>query len=193
MTADASWYTVVESASLPPTALLEQGDVLPNCPRFHVSINGQWPLPEDEDVNIDQEDVRAVLLTQTCDLVHDKVEWVLLAVVYDWRDAEEAMVQQGNQSAKSRKYRENLVQGNIPSKSLLNQYEPHPALPWAVVDFQQLFVLPKTVVRHVAAAAGPRLRLQSPYKEHLAQAFARYFMRVGLPHDAAAFVSGYKP
>jgi hypothetical protein len=34
---------------------------------------------------------------------------------------------------------------------------------------------------------GPRLRLRSPYREHLAQAFARYFMRVGLPHDARAF------
>src|SRR5262249_39772943 len=31
------------------------------------------------------------------------------------------------------------------------------------------------------------LRLHSPYREHLAQAFARYFMRVGLPHDARAF------
>jgi hypothetical protein len=29
--------------------------------------------------------------------------------------------------------------------------------------------------------------LRSPYREHLAQAFARYFMRVGLPHDARAF------
>ena len=28
-----------------------------------------------------------------------------------------------------------------------------------------------------------RLRLLPPYREHLSQAFARYFMRVGLPVD----------
>jgi hypothetical protein len=27
----------------------------------------------------------------------------------------------------------------------------------------------------------PRLRLRSPYREHLSQASARFFMRVGLP------------
>jgi hypothetical protein len=32
-----------------------------------------------------------------------------------------------------------------------------------------------------------RMVLPPPYREHLAQAFARYFMRVGLPHDAKAF------
>jgi len=37
-----------------------------------------------------------------------------------------------------------------------------------------------------------RLRLRSPYKEHLAQAFARYFMRVGLPHDATSFAAAAK-
>jgi hypothetical protein len=31
------------------------------------------------------------------------------------------------------------------------------------------------------------LRLTSPYKEHFAQAFARFYMRVGLPHDAGSF------
>jgi hypothetical protein len=27
-----------------------------------------------------------------------------------------------------------------------------------------------------------------PYREHLAQAFARYFMRVGLPREAHPFI-----
>ena len=31
--------------------------------------------------------------------------------------------------------------------------------------------------------------MRSPYREHLAQAFARYFMRVGLPVDIPAFKS----
>ena len=39
------------------------------------------------------------------------------------------------------------------------------------------------LVRELAASQGPRLRLNPPYREHLAQAFARFFMRVGLPVD----------
>jgi len=34
---------------------------------------------------------------------------------------------------------------------------------------------------------GNRLRLLPPYREHLAQAFARFFMRVGLPADIPKF------
>jgi maleate cis-trans isomerase len=37
----------------------------------------------------------------------------------------------------------------------------------------------------LAALFGERVRLLSPYKEHLSQAFARYFMRVGLPRPLA--------
>jgi hypothetical protein len=58
-----------------------------------------------------------------------------------------------------------------------------------VVDFHRVFVLLKPVVEAVARSAGLRLRLRPPYREYLAQAFARYFMRVGLPLDANAFES----
>ena len=56
-----------------------------------------------------------------------------------------------------------------------------------VVDFRRLYSLPLTFVRQVAARGGDRLRLLPPYREHLSQAFARYFMRVGLPQDIPPF------
>jgi hypothetical protein len=56
-----------------------------------------------------------------------------------------------------------------------------------MVDFHRMFVLLKPVVEAVARSARLRLRLRPPYREYLAQAFARYFMRVGLPLDANAF------
>ena len=34
---------------------------------------------------------------------------------------------------------------------------------------------------------GPRGRLQSPFLEHLSQAFARFFMRIGLPSTVPEF------
>lgn len=188
MTAEALWYQVVDGTQLASETLLEQGDILRDCPRFGIEGLDHWPPPEHAEVDVATDLVQAVVLTQTCDLVQKKVEWVLLAVVVPWPDARNAMVAQGNQSAKSTKFREALVQGNLPALTLLHRHADAPEMEWSVVDFHQLFVLPKALVLDIAAANGARLRLASPYKEHLSQAFARYFMRVGLPHDAKAFV-----
>lgn len=188
MAAEATWYQVVDSSQLSVDALLEQGDILSGCPRFGIEGITRWPPPEDAEVDVATDLVHAVVLTQTCDLVQQKVEWVLLAVVVPWPAARNAMVSQGNMKAKSSDFRNALVQGNLPALALLHRHASAPEISWSVVDFHQLFVLPKALVLDVAAAAGARLRLASPYKEHLAQAFARYFMRVGLPHDAKAFV-----
>ncbi len=189
MAADQDWYEVVDSNRLGEAAPLEQGDIISDCPRFAIEGIDAWPPPEDADVEVDTDLVQAVVLTQTCDLVQKKVEWVLLAAIVPWPDAREAMVKQGNQLAMSKSFREALVQGNLPALSLLHRHSEEPVLDWSVVDFHQLFVLPKSLVLQVSEATGPRLRLASPYKEHLSQAFARYFMRVGLPHDARSFVS----
>jgi hypothetical protein len=58
-----------------------------------------------------------------------------------------------------------------------------------VVSFREVWSLPLVFVRNMAGAIGQRPRLRSPYREHLAQAFARYFMRVGLPVDIPAYRS----
>lgn len=188
MTAEALWYQVVDSNKVASETLLEQGDILRDCPRFGIEGLDRWPPPDDAEVDVATDLVQAVVLTQTCDLVQKKVEWVLLAVVVPWPEARDAMVNQGNQAAKSSKFREALVQGNLPALALLHRHADAPEMNWSVVDFHQLFVLPKSLVLDLATANGSRLRLASPYKEHLSQAFARYFMRVGLPHDAKAFV-----
>ncbi len=44
-----------------------------------------------------------------------------------------------------------------------------------------------TSLKDLAVRRSPRPRLLPPYREHLAQAFARFFMRVGLPVDIPAF------
>jgi len=50
------------------------------------------------------------------------------------------------------------------------------------VDFHEVFTLPRAFLESLLVARGKlRPRLLSPYREFLSQAFARYFMRVGLP------------
>lgn len=57
----------------------------------------------------------------------------------------------------------------------------------SIISFREIWSLPLSLVGAYANKLGRRLRMQSPYREHLAQAFARYFMRVGLPTDIPRF------
>ncbi len=51
-----------------------------------------------------------------------------------------------------------------------------------LVDFHEVFTIPRAFLESLLAQRGEnRHRLLPPYREHLSQAFARFFMRVGLP------------
>jgi hypothetical protein len=43
--------------------------------------------------------------------------------------------------------------------------------------------IPYDVMKQIVQSKGKRLRLLSPYKEHLAQAFAYFYKRVALPNS----------
>ena len=76
----------------------------------------------------------------------------------------------------------------MPGYHLLNRCElPGYETDFLVCEFRSLFAVNISTLKSLAAAQSPRLRLLPPYREHLAQAFARFFMRVGLPVDVPAF------
>jgi hypothetical protein len=51
-----------------------------------------------------------------------------------------------------------------------------------IVNFHYVFTLPRSFLESLLSEGScRRLRLLPPYREHLSQAFARFFMRVGLP------------
>ena len=56
-----------------------------------------------------------------------------------------------------------------------------------VVDFREIYSLPHDYLIDHATRLGPRWRLMSPFLEHFSQAFARFFMRVGLPSTIPEF------
>jgi hypothetical protein len=178
---DSGWYDLVEGAEL------LQGDLLSNCSILIPTEKPCWPLIPNSQIALEARKFDVIVMSQSCDLVNDKIEDVLLAQVITWSSTVRDESQKGNEGIKSSKFRKSLVEGGVPSLSLLHKRLDEPKLEWSVVDFRHLFIQPKAYVRSFAASLGPRLRLRSPYREHLAQAFARYFMRVGLPHDAKAF------
>ena len=56
-----------------------------------------------------------------------------------------------------------------------------------VVDFGHIVSVPFAYLATHADSLGEHWRLDSPFLEHFSQAFARFFMRVGLPAAIAPF------
>ena len=89
---------------------------------------------------------------------------------------------------KSRRGKEDLRRGNVPGYHLLNAARINGFdTEYLVVDFRAAYSVPFTFLEGFSKRAGERLRLLPPYREHLSQAFARFFMRVGLPVDIPQF------
>ena len=160
------WYAVVEDETL------EQGDFFYNCP---VII----PISQGEAGQLDAEEViyNVIVLSQSCDLESKKIDLVLVCPFYPIQE-----FRQRSDYFKSSAGLEALKRGNAPGYHLLNRVdiggfvqEP------VVVDFRNVHSLPICFIVKLAKSTHQRLRLLPPYKEHLSQAFARFFMRVGLP------------
>ena len=176
----------MDSISYPWYALtsgdhLEQGDVLESCTVF---------LPPDELVRgesmtgaFEAEARDLIVMSQSCDLVlgREKVSEVVCCAI--WEVGQFASGHLGTAKGLEEVRRGILPSYHMLAASELNGFERGPR----IVDFRQLFSIPLPLVRREASDAVHRLRLLPPYREHLAQSFARYFMRIGLPLDIPPF------
>jgi hypothetical protein len=70
---------------------------------------------------------------------------------------------------------------------LASPLEPLVSRSSLVVNFRTLHSLPLGYLKSHATTFPQRWRLQSPFLEHFSQAFARFFMRVGLPSAVPPF------
>lgn len=153
---------------------LAQGDWLPRCfvPEFHPSF-GQGD--QNNDVNVALADL--IVMTQSCDLENQKVPFVALCPILTLSAFEEI-----NPAFKKKNEWEQVRVGRREGLHLLGSpTSPGDNRQALVVDFRQIFSLPVSYLSHHARTLGSRWRLNSPYLEHFSQAFARFFMRVGLP------------
>lgn len=172
------WFYVIEGDDI------EQGDILEDFPVF--------VPPDDLIVNVAERPSSAifkwriqdlVVMSQSCDLVKDreKVDDILLCAVWKRSDlAEDPLLGKPAGMEEARK-------GRLPAFHLLASctiagFEREVR----VIDFRRVHSLPVAFVRS-RAKVGKRLRLLPPYREHLSQSFARFFMRVGLPIDIPPF------
>jgi hypothetical protein len=122
-------------------------------------------------------------MSQTCDLVPAREKVTEVLVCPTWSRSE---LTSGHLAAM--RGLEDARRGNLPGYHILAPCDlPAFARELRIVDFRRVYSLPLAFVRQRAATAGDRLRLLPPYREHLSQAFARFFMRVGLPVDIPPF------
>jgi hypothetical protein len=172
------WFEVVQGRDL------EQGDILAGCPVFRPSFKD---TEGEASARITVNRRTGVIVTQSCDLVtraegrcHCKE--VLFCPVYSRGEL-------ANDPVFGRKAAwEEARKGRLPGYHVLNRCElAGHEREFLLVDFSQVFTVDVSIVRELAAGQGPRLRLLPPYREHLSQAFARFFMRVGLPVDVPPF------
>lgn len=168
------WYTAVSGRAL------EQGDILLGCPVPLIPPQAILK-PGEQAVTIDRQNV--IVLTQSCDLRAGKVEDVILASVFLKSEMRNDPTFRKDASW------EDARKGRFPAFHVLNQCKiPGHELDFMLVDLRRVFTLSIDTAREVADNRGKqRVRLLPPYREHLSQAFARFFMRVGLPIDIPKF------
>jgi hypothetical protein len=115
-------------------------------------------------------------------LENRKLQEVLLADVQAYQSDAYAI-----DRARSTSFRKALVQGSDWAYFLLPEFDGLLKFPWSIVNFHYLFLVDVGACTRRAEQMGSRLRLVPPYKEHLAQSFGRYMMRIALPKTAHAF------
>jgi hypothetical protein len=174
---DYPWYEPVTGD------YIQQGDILEDCPVFiwtqnrPVSAQDEYTQP----APVDFETRTVIVMSQSCDMAkgREKITEVLLCAVWDTSDL-------GALGDKS--HLEEMRKGRLPAFALINEHRRDDFnVGYRVVDFRRIHSLPLGVCRQLAVTGGKRLRLLPPYREHLSQAFARFFMRVGLPVDIPPF------
>lgn len=167
-----AWYELVEGGAL------EQGDLLFQCP-VSVLVSEEFPLTPEQPVQVDILMLDMVVMTQSCELENSKTPDVVLCAHWDIEEAKRQGLPLGRKDSLTE-----IQKGRRPRYTLLNRSAmPQKPLDLRIVDCGKVFCLPFSYVQKIAISQGPRLRLRSPYREHLSQAYARFFMRVGLPQD----------
>jgi len=177
---DYPWYDIVSGDDI------QQGDILENCPVLILPSKLPFDLPttpsQSYDVPFEGRDV--IVVSQTCDMVkgREKISEVLLCAIWKKSDFEP-----NDKMSKDENW-EHARKGHMPGFHVLNKCDLEGfKRDFALVDFRRVHSLPLALTRKIAERLGNRIRLLPPYREHLSQAFARFFMRVGLPVDIPEF------
>lgn len=169
------WYESVDDESI------DQGDIIPECLVLHCveDENGKQPFAE-------LRAIRALVLTQTCDLANSKVENVTVCAVWSLGQAvltDPALLKEATDTAtrfnlalpntddanvdvlvaeiigKSKALKKefnSIIKGERPPFAMLSENVGPSSAPGYLVNFQQVYVLPLPLLVRMAAKTKPR-------------------------------------
>lgn len=183
------WYEQIS-----PESTVTQGDLIFECPLL------SWKSkPQDYKTLETIETFRAItevvstdviVMTQACDLEYNKVKNVVLcphSSITKYKEAwEEALRAKANNPTVRawNDHFDDICEGFLWNLAVLKSFNSVEInMEQRVVDFHEIFTVPRQFLETLLKDRNNhRLRLLPPYREHLSQAFARFFMRVGLPN-----------
>jgi len=183
-----TWYEIIS-----PETPLTQGDLVFDCPLLAWQDNTLRLEGADElEVLMGAtSSVKAdvVVMTQACDLEHEKVENVILCQhvsLDDHREIWEDNMQRTGQTPSGNAWNRHcndICNGHMWNLTMLNDCRiDGSSLGIRIVFFNEVYTVPRSFLESLLRQRrDSRFRLLPPYREHLSQSFARFFMRVGLP------------
>lgn len=194
MTQEYPWYEVV-----PKTEKLEQGDFIDNCEVFIPSYTSHNVASM---VSPDTQEIYAkgvlrtydvVIISQSCTLENrgpDDDDYVLVCPRRAYSEYVNAFLAKGKSITAIHANLEQIRRSRSYQFCLLNECKGlELTCEMQVVDLGTVFSISYDVIQLMAQSGGQRLRLLSPYIEHLAQAFAYYYMRIALPTPIPSFTN----
>ncbi|MDD3568838.1 MAG: hypothetical protein PHT92_10610 [Bacteroidales bacterium] len=177
---DFLWYSELQNNDN-----LEQGDFVPDCP----IVIPPDSIIENEQIDVEINLIDSIVLSQSCDLLNNNIDIVLVCPYYSLKAFLQSIPEEQTKTNKARnKTIDNLRKGFLPGYHLLNKQEDF-FNDYQVVDFRNVYGINIDSLKSICRKLPNRVRLMPPYREHLSQSFARYFMRVGLPQDI--IIEGY--
>lgn len=157
--------------------VFEQGDIFFDVPLNILNIKEKTTLQmiKDGKIGIKQYNKDVILLTQSCDLENSKVASIIISPLRKLSDLLKPISDERQDD-----FFKELKNGGIHRLHLLNKIvDTKYADEFPVVDFGAIFSYQFTFLNKISSL---KIRqLNSPYREHLSQSFAKFFMRVGLP------------
>ena len=182
------WYEEVG-----PDEPLLQGDLVPRCTLHSwssepITIEGTGDT-ERVKGKVDRLLADIVILSQSCDLEQRKFPLVIVCPSRPLDEHRSSWVQHQESATKPtnnkawKSHCKAIRDGFVWNLTMLNhRTKGSLTTPHRIVAFHDVNSIPIQYLESLTAHRGEaRLRLRSPYVEHLSQAFARFFMRVGLP------------
>jgi hypothetical protein len=169
MPENETWYESV------PDKSLMQGDLIYDCP--FVEPPKDASVGDNKSVNIKKYNV--IVLSQSCDLMWNKLEYVLVCPFWTLTEIENIITQFKN----NKNLKESTRRGYQPPWLLLDKLDDE----FLFADFRYVYSVPIETLVTIVNSSGSRQRLRPPYREYLSQEFAKFFMRVGLPKVVPEF------